>query len=154
MLILPTQLVDQIQAYDKSLDILWNNRLRRWVVVQKLPKSFPVVNKLRGVSTIGGEYTNYKFMFVCELEDGTPVEPGPWIVRRLWEVAPMAQESELIDERERMMEERKEREFQGDVDDLVTATQSDLRDYGGISRYGGEDSRLAKKHIVIESDSG
>jgi len=149
MLVLPTQLLSQIQAYDKTLDILFNSRLRRWLVVQKLNKQFPVTNKLRGVSSIAGEYTNYKLMFVCELEDGTPVEPGPWIVRRLWEVAPMAQESRLIDERERLMEERREHAFQSQLGDLESSTKADLHTYGGISQHGGEDSRLAKKHIII-----
>jgi len=151
MLILPTHLLTQIKAWDKSIDILFNSRIRRWIVVQKLPKAFRVPNKLRGVSTITGEYSNYKVMFVCETDDGIPVEPGPWIVRRLWEVAPMAQESRLIEERERLVEERKEREFQSQLSDICESTKSDLHTYGGISQYGGEDRRLAKKHIIIGS---
>jgi len=151
MLILPTQLLSTIQAYDKSLDILFNSRLRRWLVVQKLPKMLRVTNKLRGVSSISGEYSNYKLMFVCETDAGLPVEPGPWIVRRLWEVAPMAQESQLIEERERLIEERKEHEFQSELASVVDSTRADLHAYGGVSQYGGEDSRLAKKHIIIGS---
>ena len=151
MIVLPPQLIEQIQAYDPTLDILWNNLKRRWIVVQKLNKLFPVTESLRGVATISGEYSNYKTMFVCELEDGTPVEPGPWIVGRIWEVAPMAQESHLIDARERAHEEMKEREFQRELEDLSDSVKSDLHAYGGISRYGGDDPRLAKKHIIIES---
>jgi len=149
MLLLPSQLLQQIQAYDKSLDLLFNGRTRRWVVVQKLPKWLPVCEKLRGVSSIHGDYSNYKFMFVCETEDGIPVEPGPWVVRRIWEVAPMAQEHRLIEERERMIEEQREAEFQREVADLCDDTRYNLDKYAGISRYGGEDARLAKRHVII-----
>ena len=141
MRILPLHLEAQIQQFDPSIYILWNRRLNRWVVVQKVNKWMAVTEKLRGCAAIQGEKTQYKTMFVCELENGLPVEPGPWIVRRLVEACPQKQEAKRIDEMEKKREEAERRAFQCDLEAVTTDLKSDLRTYSSQGK--------ARKHVVI-----
>jgi len=148
-----TRAVKQLQAFDPTLDVLWNGRIGRWVVVQKLNKWMPVTEKLRGISTIAGERTQYKTMFVCELDppDSRPVTPGSWIIRRICEVAPMSQEERRIAGDEKAQEEAEERELRRILDDLSGNMRRDLRVYGGIGKNAdpfGCDLR-GKRHFVF-----
>jgi hypothetical protein len=149
MRIIPPHILKMIHSYDKSLDILWNQRIGRWVVVQKLPKWMPVTDKLRGCPAISGERTNFKTMFACEYEDGLPVEPGPWIVRHIIKTAPLAAEAGLIDRMEREAEEAREREFNRILEDATENTGNELKTYGGIGNYSAEGA--SKKHFLIEA---
>lgn len=148
--------VREIRAFDPTLDILWNGRIGRWVVVQKLNKWMWVTEKLRGIATIDGPKTNYKTMFVCETDppQSLPVTPaGPWIIRRICEVAPMSQEERLIANAERAQEEAEEAEFNRVLSDIQADKKTELTEYGGVGRYAdpyGCDTR-SKRHFVIAS---
>lgn len=91
---LPVQfqgLQQRIMELDPSVELLFNNRIMRWVVAQFGPDLLPVHQALLGVLKITGEMTHYSPVFVCELAkddtwapgQGDPVRPGPWILDKL-----------------------------------------------------------------------
>lgn len=84
--------MERVHAYDPSIEVLWNNRIGRWVVVQDLrktphPRWIPTSDKLKGVSGVN-ERTPYKALFLCEEKlvgfDPVPVKPtADYVVLRL-----------------------------------------------------------------------
>lgn len=126
-----------VQEYDRTIRILWNNRIRRYVVVQHLPKWMPVTPKLRGIVGIEGRRCQFKTMFVCETDKGVPVVPGAWIVRRLKEACPLAHDSE-DKKREIEAEMAAEERLRHETRLLADECGKELEKFGGISKYREE----------------
>ena len=126
-----------VRQYDRTIRILWNNRLKRYVVVQHLPKWMPVTAKLRGIVGLKGGRCQYKSMFVCETDEGYPVVPGAWIVRRLKEACPLAADS---DDQRREIERENEALERVRHENRLRAHDmgKELEKYGGISKYREE----------------
>ena len=151
-------LLKQIQAFDPAVDVFWNNRIKRWVVVQKTGKYRTPGESLRGCPAIAGEKTPYSPIFVCEWRvsdphypgGGIPCEPGVWIIRRLAILRKYKHLSERdIDRMIEKEEEEIERERSRVVDDWADDTRSNLVTYGARGNYSSEG--IGKKHIRIGS---
>lgn len=164
MRILPLGLLEQIKNFDPSIEVVFNHRIQRWVVVQVLPRAVPVTNELRGVPAVGDQaYSRLKFLFTCETEKprlpsnperGYPIEPGAWIVGFLAEKYPTRQE--MIDptawedrwhRQEREQEEREKKTRESYFRDAADDIKSDILKYAGIGKYSSEAS--PKKHIFV-----
>lgn len=84
--------MERVHAYDPSIEVLWNNRIGRWVVVQDLqktphPRWITPSDKLVGCQEVG-EKTQFKALFLCEETlsgfESIPVKPtADYIVLRL-----------------------------------------------------------------------
>lgn len=123
-----------VRQYDRTIRVLWNNRTKRYVVAQHLPKWMPVTKSLRGIVGLEGKRCQYKCMFVCETDEGFPVVPGAWIVRRLKEACPLAADSEDQKreiERENEAQERVRHDLRLRADEMG----KELSKYGGVSKY-------------------
>lgn len=138
MRILPVELIKAIQNFDRSIDIFWNGRLHRWVVVQKLPGLRRTGELLLGCANVNQEKTPYKGLFICEQDPpgkryppgkGIPVEPGGWIIRHLAQNCPTKPTEREMDIAFAREEEREDRETNRLIDDAVSATRSDLMKY-------------------------
>lgn len=154
--ILPPGLQDAVQRFDPSVEILWNNRIKRWVVAQFGPTLHPVVPALLGVTRITGKATHYTPIFTCELETeethvpgaGVPVEPGDWIIAKLHGLRPYKyRTAEQYDQQVKDEEYRKEQELERKLDDVFAAQKADLLKYG----KKGDDIRSAR-HFTISGN--
>ncbi len=81
----------RLRTYDPSLDVVWNGRLSRYVVVQKLEQPTPVNEMLRGSAAAPGEFSRLKGLIVCEIDppgktlpfgQGIPLTPNVSLIRR------------------------------------------------------------------------
>ena len=168
MRVLPVGLLEEIQRFDPTLDVFWNSRIYRWIVVQKLPGWHPVTSGLRGIPVITGERTHYKFLLCCELDPpgekkvpagrGIPVEPGNWIIKRLIEYAPQRQQEEDDDRLLRggesmddLIQRKQDEAADRHLEHVISHMGSELQIYGGVGNYSEEGT--SRKHVVIDSSS-
>lgn len=158
MRILPMTLIRQLRNYDRSLDILWNDRIERWVIVQKLPQPGPIADELLGCAAVTGTRNHYKFMMTCETEErlqgqsdrGIPLEPSAsWIIPYLTQNFPTKQEQIQRDapfgdpyhRAVRAREECEKAEKHRMMGDISSSARVDHRNY----------VKKDRKHFLIES---
>lgn len=162
MALLPTGLLDEIQRFDPSIDLLWNGRIHRWIVVQRLPRWMPVTSGLRGCSAITGEKTQYKFLLCCEFGDhgmpagqGCPVLPGSWIIERLSTHCRQKQQEEDEDRArggeslDDVLTRRRSEEADRYLEHIMEEMGHELEVYGGIGEYSEDGA--SRVHVTIDS---
>lgn len=83
MRLVSRDLITSLKLYDPTIDLLYNPRISRWIVVQDTKRTQVIDHRLRGCPTIQGERTTIKPLLVCEVgelpsnpERGIPVEPN------------------------------------------------------------------------------
>lgn len=82
---------EMLRKLDPTLDILWNRKLKRWVVVERRPELRPICGSLIGIKDVPENplaQTNLNFLFVCEYPDehplaGLPIPLGPWLLKEV-----------------------------------------------------------------------
>ncbi len=150
---LPAGLTEAVTRFDPSVEILWNNRIHRWVVAQFGHGMFPVGSSLLGCPRITGERSHYTPIFTCELEtsethkpgDGVPVEPGPWIIEKLAGLRHTKHRTPAeYDAAVKAEEEAKDREKNRQLDSVLDDHRKRMMTFGGKG-----DDMLTKRHVEI-----
>ena len=144
MLLLDTGLLSRLKAYDPSIELHFNTRLCRWVVLQRTSNWYKPTKSMIGVQEVGDrDKVNLKFLFTCEHPTArtasgrkVPIEPTFDNIVETLEAhyPPRGQDiwagGEGVDpysKREREVEEHCDRELRGKLDDLHSEFHTDRK---------------------------
>ena len=149
-------LQEAITQFDPSVELLFNNRIGRWVVAQCGGSLHPPAAQLIGCPQVTSEMTHYTPVFVCEIEtrddhlpgQGVPIEPDFWILERLTFLRKYKHRSEKeYNAAAKAEEESRQAEFDRKVEDCLSAMKTDMLRYG----KKGDDLR-SRRNVTITNN--